>query len=46
MPVRYAFAAFTRRLAPNGGEPITAADKQLLIDWLGMGAPDAASWSG
>ncbi|MCA9705914.1 MAG: hypothetical protein KDK70_08715 [Myxococcales bacterium] len=29
-----------------GGEPITAADKQLLIDWLGMGAPDAASWSG
>lgn len=26
------------------GEPITAADQQLLIDWLTAGAPDAATW--
>ncbi|MBZ0129777.1 MAG: SulP family inorganic anion transporter [Rhodobacteraceae bacterium] len=31
MPVRYAFAAFTRRLAPNGGEPITAAQSRIDI---------------
>ncbi|MCA9649044.1 MAG: hypothetical protein H6712_15730 [Myxococcales bacterium] len=29
----------------EGGEPITAEDQQLLIDWLMAGAPDAPSWN-
>jgi len=29
----------------EGGETITADDRQLLLDWLGAGAPDAPNWN-
>jgi hypothetical protein len=28
----------------GGGEPMPAADRQTLIDWLMEGAPDGANW--
>ena len=31
---------FLCNMPPNGATPITAANKQLLLDWLACGAPN------
>lgn len=31
---------FLCNMPPNGATPLTAADKQLLLDWLACGAPN------